>query len=76
MDMFNVEEKGYYVKLVCNKGPGVAVALLKALESIKSYQVQSSNLATVGDTFVLTFTLKVRLASYLHILVFSVNFDK
>ena len=74
--MFHVEEKGYYVKVVCNKGRGVAVALLKALESITSFQVQSSNLATVGDTFVLTFTLKVRLASYLHILVFSVNFDK
>nr|GEZ26306.1 transcription factor FER-like iron deficiency-induced transcription factor-like [Tanacetum cinerariifolium] len=57
MDMFNVEEKGYYVRLVCNKGRGVAVALYKALESITSFQVQSSNLATVGDGFVLTFTL-------------------
>ncbi|GJU52024.1 transcription factor FER-like iron deficiency-induced transcription factor-like protein, partial [Tanacetum coccineum] len=57
MDMFNVEEKGYYVRLVCNKGRGVAVALYKALESITSFQVQSSNLATVSDGFVLTFTL-------------------
>nr|GEX08123.1 transcription factor FER-like iron deficiency-induced transcription factor-like [Tanacetum cinerariifolium] len=57
MDMFNVEETGYYVRLVCNKGRGVAVALHKALESITSFQVQSSNLATVGDDIVLTFTL-------------------
>ena len=59
MDMFNVEEKGYYVRLVCNKGRGVAVAIHKALESITSFQVQSSNLATAGDNFVLTFTLNV-----------------
>ncbi|GJU54857.1 transcription factor FER-like iron deficiency-induced transcription factor-like protein [Tanacetum coccineum] len=57
MDINIVEETGYYVKLVCNKGRGVAVALHKALESITSFQVQSSNLATVGDNFVLTFTL-------------------
>ncbi|GKB49675.1 transcription factor FER-like iron deficiency-induced transcription factor-like protein [Tanacetum coccineum] len=59
MDMFNVEEKEYYVRLVCNKGRGVAVALHKALESITSFQVQSSNLATIGDDIVLTFTLNV-----------------
>ncbi|GKA48695.1 transcription factor FER-like iron deficiency-induced transcription factor-like protein [Tanacetum coccineum] len=59
LEIFNVEEKGYYVKVVSNKGRGVAVSLLKALESITSFQVQSSNLATVGDAFVLTFTLKV-----------------
>nr|GEV03224.1 Myc-type, basic helix-loop-helix (bHLH) domain-containing protein [Tanacetum cinerariifolium] len=35
------------------------LAVLKALESITSFQIQSSNLATVGDTLVLTFTLKV-----------------
>ncbi|GJX71770.1 transcription factor FER-like iron deficiency-induced transcription factor-like protein [Tanacetum coccineum] len=58
IEMFNVEQKGYYVKLVCSKGRGVAVALHKALESITSF-VQSSNLATVGDNFVLTFTLSV-----------------
>ena len=54
-----MEEKGYYVRLVCNTGQGVAVSLHKALESITSFQVQSSNLATVGDNFVLTFTLNV-----------------
>ncbi|GJS40709.1 transcription factor FER-like iron deficiency-induced transcription factor-like protein [Tanacetum coccineum] len=59
MDMFNVDEKEYYVRLICNKGRGVAVALHKALESITSFQVQSSNLATIGDDIVLTFTLNV-----------------
>ncbi|KAJ0623554.1 putative transcription factor bHLH family [Helianthus annuus] len=59
LDMFQVKEKGYYVRLVCNKGRGVAVSLHKALESITSFHVQSSNLATGGDNFVLTFTLNV-----------------
>ncbi|KVI00149.1 Myc-type, basic helix-loop-helix (bHLH) domain-containing protein [Cynara cardunculus var. scolymus] len=64
MDMFQVEEKGYYVRLVCNTGQGVAVSLHKALESITSFQVQSSNLATVGDSFVLTFTLNVTVCEF------------
>nr|XP_043611896.1 transcription factor FER-LIKE IRON DEFICIENCY-INDUCED TRANSCRIPTION FACTOR-like [Erigeron canadensis] len=59
MDVFQVEEKEYYVRLICNKGRGVAASLHRALEesSITSFQVLSSNLATVGDNFVLTFTL-------------------
>lgn len=64
MDVFQVEEKGYYVRLVCNKGRGVGVSLHKALESITSFHVQNSNLATDGDTFVLTFNLNVSLALY------------
>ncbi|KAI3676969.1 hypothetical protein L1987_86586 [Smallanthus sonchifolius] len=64
LDMFQVEEKGYYVRLVCNKGRGVAVSLLRALESITSFQVQSSNLSTVGDDFVLTFTLNVTVCGF------------
>ncbi|KAJ0817541.1 putative transcription factor bHLH family [Helianthus annuus] len=59
LDMFQVEEKGYYVRLVCNKGRGVAASLHRALESITSFQVQSSNLSTVDDDFVLAFTLNV-----------------
>ncbi|KAI7727004.1 hypothetical protein M8C21_026487 [Ambrosia artemisiifolia] len=59
LDMFQVEEKGYYVRLICNKGRGVAASLHRALESITSFQVQSSNLSTVDDDFVLTFTLDV-----------------
>ncbi|KAL2536282.1 Transcription factor FER-LIKE IRON DEFICIENCY-INDUCED TRANSCRIPTION FACTOR [Forsythia ovata] len=60
MDVFQVEERGFYVRLVCNKGKGVAVSLFKALESLISFNVQSSNLATSADNFVLTFTLHVR----------------
>ncbi|KAF5783596.1 putative transcription factor bHLH family [Helianthus annuus] len=59
LDMFQVEEKGYYVRLICNKGRSVAASLHRALESITSFQVQSSNLSTVDDDFVLTFTLDV-----------------
>ncbi|KAK9068621.1 hypothetical protein SSX86_012736 [Deinandra increscens subsp. villosa] len=59
LDMFQVEEKGYYVRLVCNKGRGVAVSLHRALESITSFEVRNSNLSTVSDDFVLTFTLNV-----------------
>ncbi|XP_076899356.1 transcription factor FER-LIKE IRON DEFICIENCY-INDUCED TRANSCRIPTION FACTOR-like [Bidens hawaiensis] len=64
LDMFQVEERGYYVRLVCNKGRGVAVSLHKALESITSFQVQNSNLATDGDNFVLTFTLNVSVCGF------------
>nr|WIE96136.1 basic helix-loop-helix transcription factor [Loropetalum chinense var. rubrum] len=59
MDMFQVEEKGFYVRLVCSKGEGVAVSLYKALESLMGFDVQSSNLATLSDTFILTFNLNV-----------------
>jgi len=57
--MFQVEEGGYYAKILCNKGEGVAASLYKALESLANFNVQNSNLATVCDTFLLTFTLHV-----------------
>ncbi|CAA3022965.1 transcription factor FER-LIKE IRON DEFICIENCY-INDUCED TRANSCRIPTION FACTOR [Olea europaea subsp. europaea] len=60
MDVIQVEERGFYVRLVCNKGQGVSVSLFKALESLISFNVQSSNLATSADNFVMTFTLHVR----------------
>ncbi|KAK7261294.1 hypothetical protein RIF29_27603 [Crotalaria pallida] len=59
IDMFQVEEKGYYAKIVCTKGKGVAASLYKALESLKGFNVQNSNLVTVCDSFLLTFTLNV-----------------
>lgn len=59
VDMFQVEERGYYAKIVCNKGEGVAASLYKALESLADFNVQNSNLATVCDSFLLTFTLNV-----------------
>lgn len=52
MDKFQVEEKGFYLKLVSNKGKGVAVSLYKALESRTSVNVQNSNLVTKSKRFV------------------------
>ena len=57
--MFQVEERGFYVKVVSNKEEKAAISLYKALESLTNFNVQSSNLATVSDTYVLTFTLTV-----------------
>ncbi|XP_059459339.1 transcription factor FER-LIKE IRON DEFICIENCY-INDUCED TRANSCRIPTION FACTOR [Corylus avellana] len=60
IDVFQVEERDFYVRLVCEKGGGVALSLYKALESLAGFVVQSSNFATVSERFVLTFTLNVR----------------
>lgn len=54
-----MEEKGFYVRVVCGKGDGVAVALYKALESLSCFQVQSSNFSTLPERLVLTLTLNV-----------------
>ena len=60
-----MDERGFYVKIVCNKGEGVAASLYRSLESLAGFNVQNSNLATVSDSFLLTFLLSV---SY-HLLV-------
>ncbi|KAK4762485.1 hypothetical protein SAY86_008253 [Trapa natans] len=59
MDVFQVERRGFYVRLVSNRGVGVAASLYKALESLTSFTVQSSNLtsSSSSDRFILTFTL-------------------
>ena len=55
-----MEEKGFYVRLVCNKGVGVAPSLYKSLESLSSFEVQNSNLSSHSpDTYLLTYTLDV-----------------
>lgn len=59
MDVFQVEEKGFYVRVVCNKGERVAVSLYKALESLSCFNIQSSNFGTFTDTIVLTLSLNV-----------------
>ncbi|XP_033130881.1 transcription factor FER-LIKE IRON DEFICIENCY-INDUCED TRANSCRIPTION FACTOR isoform X1 [Brassica rapa] len=60
MDVIQVEEKEFYVRLVCNKGEGVAASLYKSLESLTSFQVQNSNLSSPSpDTYLLTYTLDV-----------------
>ncbi|KFK32340.1 hypothetical protein AALP_AA6G228900 [Arabis alpina] len=58
MDVIQVEEKGFYVRLVCNKGEGVAPSLYKSLESLTTFQVQNSNLSSPSsDKYLLTYTL-------------------
>ncbi|CAH8361264.1 unnamed protein product [Eruca vesicaria subsp. sativa] len=58
MDVIQVEEKGFYVRLVCNKGVGVAPSLYKSLESLTSFQVQNSNLSSPSpDRYLLTYAL-------------------
>lgn len=71
-----MEERGFYVRLVCNKGGGVALSLYKALESLTNFIVQSSNLATVSERFVLTFTLNVcfLLSIIFHFLLLLLNY--
>jgi len=59
VEMLQVEERGYYAKIVCNKGEGVAASLFRALESLAGFNVQNSNLVTVCNSFQLTFTLNV-----------------
>ncbi|KAL5712037.1 hypothetical protein ACHQM5_014246 [Ranunculus cassubicifolius] len=60
MDLFQVENKEYYVRVVCNKGEGMAVALHKTLESLSPFEIKSSNFSTVSERYVLTFTVDVK----------------
>ncbi|CAN0916482.1 Transcription factor FER-LIKE IRON DEFICIENCY-INDUCED TRANSCRIPTION FACTOR [Linum grandiflorum] len=61
MDVYQVEERGYFVRLVCNKAENAAVSLYKALESLVNFTVQSTNLtSSASDKFILTFNLLVR----------------
>ncbi|KAL0417669.1 UNVERIFIED_CONTAM: Transcription factor FER-LIKE IRON DEFICIENCY-INDUCED TRANSCRIPTION FACTOR [Sesamum radiatum] len=59
MDVFEVEERGFYVRIVCNKGRGIAALLYKALESLTTFTLPTSNLAASADNYVLTFTLHI-----------------
>lgn len=59
MEVFQLEEREFYGRIVCNKEQGIAGLLYKALESLTSFKVHSTNLAALGDNYVLTFTLQV-----------------
>ncbi|GMP88773.1 hypothetical protein CsSME_00040631 [Camellia sinensis var. sinensis] len=37
MDMIQVEERGFYVRVECNKGQGVASSLYKAIEYLTRF---------------------------------------
>nr|WKE35124.1 basic helix-loop-helix family protein [Rosa persica] len=61
IDVSQVKEKGFYVKVGCNRGVGVATALYKAIESLTSFTVQSSNLNMVNSKrFEITLALNVK----------------
>ncbi|KAL6204883.1 hypothetical protein ACLB2K_022150 [Fragaria x ananassa] len=61
IDVSQVEEKGFYVKVGCNKGVGVATSLYKAIESLTSFNVLSSNLNTINSgRFEITLILDVK----------------
>ncbi|XP_043699810.1 transcription factor FER-LIKE IRON DEFICIENCY-INDUCED TRANSCRIPTION FACTOR-like [Telopea speciosissima] len=60
MDVFQEEERGYYVRLACNNGEGVVVALHKALESLTRFDVQRSNFAVASERSVMTFKVNVK----------------
>lgn len=64
MDVFQVDERGFYVRIVSKKGKGVAVFLYKAIQSLTRVNVQSSNLATDAENYVLTFTFHVSILFY------------
>ncbi|KAH6774710.1 hypothetical protein C2S51_013114 [Perilla frutescens var. frutescens] len=60
MDVFQVEERGFYARVVSKRERGVAVFLYKSLDSLKTqFHVKSSNLASHAETFVFTFTLHI-----------------
>ncbi|KAL8153723.1 hypothetical protein V2J09_011483 [Rumex salicifolius] len=59
IDVFQVEEREFYVRIRSNKGQGVTVSLYKALESLSNAIVRNSNLTTVSERFILAFTLNV-----------------
>ena len=66
MDIFQVDERGFYMRLVCNKGDGVAASLYKVLESLTSFNVQSSNVSSATDRLELTVTLQVYIYIYIY----------
>ncbi|RDX88130.1 Transcription factor FER-LIKE IRON DEFICIENCY-INDUCED TRANSCRIPTION FACTOR, partial [Mucuna pruriens] len=66
MDIFQVDEKGFYVKIVCNKGEGVAASLYRSLESLTGFNVQNSNLETISDSFLLTFSLNLLVTDFVN----------
>ncbi|KAL9243938.1 hypothetical protein vseg_017770 [Gypsophila vaccaria] len=59
VEVIHIEEKEFYVKIVSNKGLGVAACLYRALDSFRSFIIKSSNLTSLSNQFVLTFTLNV-----------------
>ncbi|KAG9143988.1 hypothetical protein Leryth_013880 [Lithospermum erythrorhizon] len=60
LEVFQVEERGFYTRVGCQKGKGVAVLLYKVLESFVNANVTNSNLITAAEVYILTFTLTIK----------------
>lgn len=60
MNVYELEERAIYVRIVSNKGKGIVVLLYRALESLTTFNMRSSNLAASAENYVFTFTLTVR----------------
>ena len=54
-----MEETGFYLRLVCKMGERVAMSVYKVLESLTSFNIQSSNLASASDRLIFTATVNV-----------------
>lgn len=68
MDVSQVEEGGFYVRIVSRKGKGVAMLLYRALESLTTFTIHNSNLAASADNYVFTFTLHVSLIIFFNLI--------
>ncbi|KAH6818879.1 FER-like regulator of iron uptake [Perilla frutescens var. frutescens] len=74
MDVVEVEERGFYVRIVSNRGQGVAMLLYRALESLTSFDVRTSNLAASADrNYVFTFTLHMMQGAEMNVNLQSVK---
>ncbi|XP_031487679.1 transcription factor FER-LIKE IRON DEFICIENCY-INDUCED TRANSCRIPTION FACTOR-like [Nymphaea colorata] len=58
LDVFLVEQRRFYVKVICSVKKGVALALLQAVESLACLHVQSSNMAAFDSFIVFTCTVQ------------------
>ncbi|KAG9143992.1 hypothetical protein Leryth_013882 [Lithospermum erythrorhizon] len=59
IEVVRIEETEFHVKLVCQNGLGVAGSLIKALELLSGFTLQSSNLAYEAEDYILRFNIEV-----------------
>ncbi|XP_011621304.1 transcription factor FER-LIKE IRON DEFICIENCY-INDUCED TRANSCRIPTION FACTOR [Amborella trichopoda] len=60
MDVFQVDENGFYVTMICEKSEGVLAATWETLESLSCFYLLSSNFATPSpERTLITFTLQI-----------------
>ncbi|GAA0162313.1 DNA-binding transcription factor [Lithospermum erythrorhizon] len=59
IEVVQIEETEFHVRLVCKNGFGVAASLIKALELLSGFTLLNSNLASEAEDYVLRFNIKV-----------------